>query len=405
MNSFTFPYKKFFSVLTLSILFACGNNATTTPEQQTTLKTEKFAVVATSEPSWTGSGAHSVVSLEKPRTAINDILATNTTDIGVSCNGNSFYRIERRSGNGSIVKFDINKPKQWIYQYSTDDPAGLPSNPIAIIFVNEHKAYVLRNMTSEIWVIDPSATTEATFKTKTIDLSHYTPAGASTPNMSNGVIVGDKLFVLLQRLDSSYDPSFPSYIAVFDTNTDEEIETNQGSGGLKGIELDVRNPYGKLVYNNGTFYLAGSIFPIISWTSGIDIWATFNNYSGIQKINATTYEVDHNIIHHAVNTITYLDIASPTKGYFVEYLSSGNTVLRSFNPTTGTVSSGNIVGIGNSGDRDIADIALDSEGKLWVADNSLTNPGLYIINTDDDTLDEGPISTGLNPKAITFCEK
>ena len=403
MNPFHFPYKKSLAFLTLLTTLACNEVSQQNPQTSLPATTEKFAVIATSEPSWTGSGAHSVVSLKKPRTAVNDILPTDTTDIGISCNGSSFYRMERRSGNGNITKFDINTPDQPIYQFSTDDP-GLPSNPVAIMFVNEHKAYVIRNMTNEIWIVNPSATTEATFKTGTIDLSQYTPAGAATPNMNNGVIVGNKLFVLVQRLDASWAPSLSSYIAVFDTSTDQEIETYQESGGLKGIELDVRNPYGKLVYNSGKLYVAGTIWPDNpGWET--TTWTDYKAYSGIQKVDAATYVVDHNIIYNSIHPITYLEIVSPTKGYFVSYTSAGNTSLLSFNPSTSVVSTNPVAGIGSSGDRDITDIQLDSEGKLWVADNSTIAPGLYIINTDDDTLDEGPITTGLNPKAITFCEK
>ncbi|MFH1223727.1 MAG: hypothetical protein V1647_05235 [Pseudomonadota bacterium] len=394
--------KNFFLVLSALLISSCSEQ---TPSPQPVVPTSgKIAVIATAEPNWTGSGAHTVLSCDKPRIGANNLLPTDTTDLAISCHGKYFYRLERRNFgvNGNVTKFSLDAPTQFIYQYSTDDNGG--SNPSSIIFVSDTKAYLLRNLNNKVWIINPSAQSETEFKIGELDLSSYSYDGVTPPMMTHGIINGNKLYILMQRLDSFYNPSLSSYIAVFNTDTDEEIDTGFGSMGLKGIELDVRNPYGKLILNNGTLYVAGTIWPDNpGW--GTTTWTDYKQYSGIQKINAQTFQPDHNIIHNAVRTITYMDIISANKGYFVEYVDVGNTALKTFDPTTGVVSQTNVAGIGNTSDRDITDIAYDGLGFLWVSDNSVDTPGLYIINTGNDTLDEGTISTGLNPKAITFCEE
>ncbi len=406
MNLFLFSYKKFFSFLILLTFFACGK---ANHDSQASLpQTDKFAVIATTD--IVGTGAYSVISVTEPRTTITEIAPTSSKDLSITCDEKYVYRIERLNWgvNGSVVKFDLDNPAERIYQYSTDDadPASR-SNPSDIVFLNETKAYLLRNLNNKIWIINPSAQNDAEFKIDELDLSAYSPDGGVTPpRMSRGIIIGNKLFIILQRLDAFYSPSNDSYIAVFNTDTDQEIDTGQGESGLKGIKLDIRNPSGRLIYNSGTIYVAGTIYPDNpAWFS--TTWTDYQNFSGIQKVNANTYEPNHNIIYKAKGTITYLDITSPTKGYFVEYISpdGGNTALRSFNPTTGAVDAPNVAGIGDSGDRDISDIAFDGRGSLWIADFSNTHMGMYILDTTTDTIKAGPISTGLNPVAITFCEK
>ncbi len=395
------------SVLALSSILACAGSSDPAAQASLAANVEKFAVIATTD--YTGSASHAIIGLDQPRTALLDPQPSrDSKDVTITCNGKYIYRIERRNfgANGSVVKFSLDDPKQVIYDYSADDAdPSSSSNPIDIAFVNQNKAYLLRNMNNKIWIINPSAQNEAEFKIGEIDLSAYSPDhGVTPPAMSKGLIIGNRLFILLQRLDAFYSPSVASYIAVFNTDTDQEIDTGYGEAGLKGVKLDIRNPYGRLIYNNGTIYVAGTIFPDNpAWFS--TTWTDYKNYSGIQRINAATLEPDHNIIHKAVSTITYLSVASPDKGYFVEYIGAGNTRLRSFNPTTGVVSASVIAGIGDSGDRDISDIALDSENKLWIADFSIANMGMYVLNTADDTIEDGPISTGLNPVAISFCER
>lgn len=53
------------------------------------------------------------------------------------------------------------------------------------------------------------------------------------------MIVGDRLFVVMQRLNL-FQPTRTAYVAVFDVVTDTEVDTGMGgSDGLKGVPLAV----------------------------------------------------------------------------------------------------------------------------------------------------------------------
>ncbi|MCX6113392.1 MAG: hypothetical protein NTY22_08985, partial [Proteobacteria bacterium] len=206
--------------------------------------------------------------------------------------------------------------------------------------------------------------------------------------------VNGKLFIAMQRL-CNWLPSQDAYIAVFDTNTNNEINTGMGANGLKGIRLDVRNPFGKIKYYNGRIYIAGADGTLFGANNPIQ--------GGIQSVDITTYAKSSVIA--PTTQITALEIISDTKGYFVKYNAWGNNSIVSFNPSTWAISNVNIAGIGNSNDRNINDITKDKDNMLWVSDASLIKPGIYIVDTSTDTIQEGPISTDLNPSEITFCER
>ncbi len=390
MDHLTFPYKRLFP--TLVILIALTSSCARMSEQPSdeqditpAAPLTRTAVIATQASDYS-SGAHSIINYSAPRSATNDLLPTGS-DVRIFSHGKHFYRIERFGAN-TITKFSIDDPATPIWQFSTDEPGDTNSNPYAIIFLNETKAYLLRYNSTKAWIVNPSVTqeNEAGFKIGELDLSSFADADGS-PDMASGVIVGNKLFIALQRYDMVAGPVNSSFIVVFDTNTDTKITD---------IELDIRNPAGKIKFHDGYIYVPGAD----------DMWGFVPTatHGGIQRINTTTYAVDPVIIAPN-NNITNVEISSSTKGYFVVYSGWGNNSLKAFDIQTKSVIAGNIADIGDSGDRSINDIISDKEGALWVADASLTGSGIYIIDPTTDTIQEGPISTNLNPVEITFCEQ
>ncbi len=397
MNFPKFLHPVFLTLSFVLVFLSCGGS----DDPQASLSSAtKYAVIATGASDYS-SGAHSVLGYDAPRSATNDLLPT-ISDLKISSYGKYFYRMER-SGSNSITKFSIEDPSTPIWQYSTDEAGDDNSNPSAMIFVSDTKAYLLRYNSRKAWIVNPSATKQAEFKIGELDLSDY-DEGDGAPEMASGVIVGNKLFITLQRytidnLSYYYSADNDSYLAVFNINTDIEIDTDPSAPGLKGIKLDVRNPDGEIKYNNGYIYVPGA-----------DNYYTGSaTHGGIQRINATTYATDPVIVGTVNKNITRVEIISPTKGYFVKYEAIwvspwSKTYLMSFNPQTGVVDLGNVAGIGDSNDRNLQDIAAGPDGLLWVADGSVTDPGIYIIDPATDTIQEGPISTNLNPLDIVFCE-
>jgi len=396
-------YKKISLIITLitSLFVACCQQGQGTEQSQDAeafqfpySRTWKYAIVTTAATDYS-SGAHSVMGYSSPRTAVNNLLSTGS-DLWISAYNKNFYRIEAYATN-SIIKFSMSNPVLPVWNFSTEGSEN-NSNPHEMVFVSDTKAYLIRYGSPKVWIVNPSATVESEFKIGELNLSAYNDSDGC-PEVASGLIIGDELFLAMQRLSPSggfpMAPVNDAYVAVFDTNTDLEIDTNLGVG-LKGIRLDVRNPFAKIKHYGNYIYIAGA--------DGTLANANVPIKGGIQKIDITTLQADPNIIEPTAQ-ITGLEIISNTNGYFIEYDAFNDCSLRKFNPQTGYVYPGNVANIGNTGDRNLQSIIKDDDNLLWIADRSLYGSGVYIIDTANDTIQEGPISTNLDPLEITFCER
>ncbi len=385
--------------LSISVLLLIASSL---PAQADTSQT---AVVVSAAGDYS-SGAHSVVSVEPvggPR-AITQDLVPSGSDMTVAAYGEYFYRMER-SGANNITKFHVDQPTAAVWQYSTEeDETG--SNPHDLIFVNESKAYLLRFGSSTLWIVNPSATSEADFKTGEIDLSAYADEDGN-PEMHSGVIVGDFLYVTLQRIDFSggwgnYVYHTP-WVAVFKTSDDTEVNTGKGDGTRKGIPLPMENP-GAIQYlaSNHTVYVQG-------------VGQYTNQYTGgIATISPTSYEStlildDGDATDHPYGAISGMAIVSPTKGYFIGYAAWGDNTLYTFNPSdpdpAGTVVSG-LENLSIGGME--TGVYTDQNSMLWICASaydaetwSLTDPKIIILNTSTDEIDE-TINTNLTPLRVVF---
>lgn len=358
------------------------------------------AVVATVAADFS-SGAHSVVSVDPvggPRSVQNQLLPTDVSDIALSAYGSYFYRIEKFQAD-NVTKFHMEAPTIPVWQYSTND-AGEEgsSNPYGLVFLNDSKAYLLRYGKSIAWIVNPSAKTQDEFKIGELDLSAYADDDG-VPEMAAGVIAGGKLFIVCQRL-ADFVPTNDAYVAVFDTATDEEIDTaTENNAGLQGIALPIRNPMGIQQFG-GEIYVQGSGDLGADW-AGRDPAYT----GGIIRIDPLTYAVemvvdDGNAADHPYGNISGMAIASADKGYFVGYAGWENNTLYAFNPATGVVSGPanealagkNIAGLD-------AGAYPDANGMVWVCNS--TEAEVVILDPADDSIDER-IDTALNPLQVVF---
>lgn len=352
------------------------------------------------------SGAFSVLSAGPaggPRTVQNDINPT-VSDLVINAYGKYFYVIERYLGD-NITQYDITNPTVPIWQYSVMDGNDTvsSSNPHAMVFAGPSKAYVLRYGTHTAWIVNPEAASASEFKTGTLDLSAYNDQDGISPEMQSGVVVDNKLFIILSRLnrDDNWTPN-DAYVAVFDIETDQEINTGKG-GGLNGILLPVKNP-GTIVYEpfSGLIYIAAQGKFASSYTG-----AAADYSGGIVTIDPATYETtllldDGDDTDHPYGNIYKMAILSREKGYFIGYAGWGDNTLYEFNPTTGTV-------VGKVNDwlenKNIsalsAGAAADENGMLWVGNS--TDAELVIINPEDNSIDE-TVGTNLNPLDIVFVD-
>ncbi|MBW1893582.1 MAG: hypothetical protein JRI91_07800 [Deltaproteobacteria bacterium] len=341
------------------------------------------------------SGAHTTVSVEPvggPRT-LQENLVPSGSDLTVVAYGKYFYRMER-SGAQNVTKFDINSPATAIWQFSTEG-SEIDTYAHDLVFASETKAYLLRNRSPILWIVNPSATTEAEFKIGEIDMSAYADEDGN-PEMHSGVIVDGLLFITLQRFNPTVWPVTYStpWVAVFDTTDDSEVDTGQGDGTRLGIPLPLENP-GAIQYleDNDTVYVQGTG----QYTA---------DASGIATINPSTYAsaLILDAADHAFGAISGMVIISPSKGYFVGYAGWGDNTLYSFNPSDADPIGTPISGLENLSIGGTETGAyLDQNRMLWVCTSTFTAASIVVLNTSDDSIDE-TIATSLVPLKVAFSQ-
>lgn len=391
---------KFYSamlILLMASISACDSNNDNNSNLRPLAADEVTAVVATVAPDFS-SGAHSLVSLSEPREVSNNLLPTDKSDIRVVSYGEHFYRIERFAAD-NITKFSIDSPQTPVWQFSTmdDSDAGIESsNPYDLVFVSETKAYLLRFGSSRAWVVNPSATSVAEFKIGELDLSAYADAD-TIPEMAAGIVVGNRLFIVMQRL-SSWIPG-EAYVAVFDTASDTEIATGSSNAlGASGIALPIRNPLRiQHLQENSLIYI-----------QAVGEYPGFNDAvydGGIISLDPDTFEVrtildDGDAETHPYGNISNAVITSADTGFFLGYQGWGDNSVYRFNPETGEVANSTYADLQNI---NISDLAVDPLGMVWVGNASLQ--GINIINPETDSVATDLINTVLNPVNISFVIK
>ena len=364
--------------------------------------TPSFAVVQTVAPDYSGS---EVVTID-PATEIvtKGYYIKDGSDYTVRSYNKDVFHIGRFFID-TISKYNADALDTAIWTNTTQDSGDSTSrNPYDIVSVNETKAYILRYGSSKVWIVNPQATTAEDFKIGELNLDAYIADNNSngTPNPSAGTIVDGKLFITLQRLSDAYSPN-TAYVAVFDTETDLEIETNANADdAVMGIPLAGLNPLnGSIVNKDGVVYV----------TTRNSYTDTDLTLSRIEAITASDYSLRtvltaDDIVDNTAAFIGSSVIVSATQGYFV----AGETfyspyrelsTVYSFNTTTGVVAD---EAIAETGTEQISHINLDAANYLWISVSNPENPGVDVVNTETNEKELPRFATELNPTAIAFIE-
>jgi hypothetical protein len=289
------------------------------------------------------------------------------------------------------------------------------SNPRELVFVSGTKAYLPRYATNNLWIVDPTAASQDAFKTGAIDLSAYAD-GDGVCEMQAGVIVGYKLFLIVQRLTRADWPnSWPcendAYCVVIDTRNDVEIYTGKGDDGLSGIKLPVRNPT-CIVYNEdaGKVFIAGAGQYPSADPTGYE-WT-----GGLASVDPDSYEAtllvdDGDDTNHPYGAINGVAVTSSTQGFFVGYADWGDNSLYPFNPITGEVGDP-VEGLANKNISGMtAGIYAGPDGNVWVCSSTATEAAVAVVDPSAAAFDGITetaavidwIDTNLNPGKIAFC--
>jgi hypothetical protein len=327
------------------------------------------------------TGSSSTISLDGSYTVEQDVAGIHSDAVARYYDG--LIYVVNREGADNIQILNPDDNFSTVRQFSV----GNSSNPTDIAIINATKAYVTRNDSTELWIVDPSTG----IKTGVIDLSDFADSDG-IPEMDKMCRVGDYLFVTIQRLDRNnyWLPVAPSYIAVVDIQADTLVDTNPITPGSQSIQLNGTDPASDIQLNPFTGML---------YVSCVGYWGVQD--CGVEKIDPVTFQSNGYMLTEtaAGGDINDVEIVAPDKGYVIISDASFHNVLLSFNPSSGTV----ISTMYAPGDYVLSDIELAPTGELFVGDRVATNPGirLYDIQTDAEiTID--PIDVGLPPFDITF---
>ncbi len=378
------------------LLSACGSDSDSGGNSFAGFETgSQSAVIATNAATGDG-GSLALLEVAAPYAGGTELTAS-ASDIVVSANGDNYYVLGRFQTD-NITAYSITDPNTAIYQYSVNDESaepGVSANPYDLVFQSAEKAYLIRYGSPFIWIVNPAATTEANFKIGEIDLSAYDAEGP--PEASGAAIVDGKLFVMMQRLggEGGFVPVKNAYVAVFDTTTDQEIDTATG-GDLQGIDLGVQNALDMSVDPaTGDLFIAA-----VGDYGAFDGSRPVGLTGGVVTVDTNDYSTQLLVDDDTVGTqVSAAEVVSASAAYLVAYASFGDTTLSRFNPSTGAIE---VAGVGGLAGADIADIARAPDGTLWVAVNDIDNPRIVIIDPADDSIVSEAVNPGLSPKSIAF---
>ncbi len=303
------------------------------------------------------------------------------SDNAVTAYGGRIYVINRY-GFDNITVMDPSDLTAPVVQFTT----GNGTNPHAMAFVSDAKAYVSLYGADYLLIVNPTTGEEV----GRVDLSGFADADG-IPEASAMVIVDGKLFVALQRLDrnSWFAPTDASYVVVIDTATNEIVDADSSTPDTKDpIVLTGTNPQ-FLTYDNAL----GKI--VVSETGSYGA-----QDGGLETVDPITYSAEGFFVTEGDlgGDVGALAVVDGAKVYVVVTDSSWANDVAVVEKTDGSWQKQGTLGLPGAF---IPGLALDGQGRLLVPDRDTTSPGVRIYDTATDQEVEGsPVDVGLPPNSI-----
>lgn len=320
------------------------------------------------------SGGFATVALDPPH-AVSALRATIHSDASPRVADGGLYVVNRFLGD-SLQRLDPESGFDTLWQCST----GNGSNPQDVAVLDATKGYITRLAERTLLTFNPSTSANcADFQTGEIDLSPFADADGF-PEMDQMAIVGDVLYVSLQRL-ANFAPAGPGKIVGIDTSTDRVV---------RDITLTAGNPFAStkgLVVRDGAILVAevGS-FGVLD--------------GGIEHVDLTTHQAGGFLITEEAlgGDINDFVVVSDDLGYAIISAPNFTTSLVRFDLRAGALTGTVLREV-----EFVADIELNDRGELYVLDRAFTNPGVRIFRAADATeLTTAPINIGLPPFQVVF---
>ncbi len=374
-------------VLSAMILSSCGSsssNSTGTPY----IRGTNSAFIVTSDYT---TGSYSAIDLDT-LAATNDIPSSTGivhSDCGVKYYNNKIY-IVNRLGMDNITVLDIDDPGTAVAQFSV----GNATNPYDIAFVSDTKAYVALYGSNDLLVIDPTDTGDEI--KQQIDLSPFIDAvndGTDGLVEAGGlVIIGDKLFVALHRIDrdNSWANNSNGVLVVVDIPTNMIIDVDDYADGVQGITLTGKNPKHIQYYS------------VINRLIISEKGDSFTVDGGIETVNPDTYAVEGFFIDESDELGSAIgDFVIINDRIFITITTGYNppTVME-FDFDTTTLTCTKVKDVFTAAEKTyFATIEADGFDRLIILDRNPLNHGVrfYDYSTEVITV---PVNVGLQPSAV-----
>ncbi|MFO0609714.1 MAG: hypothetical protein U0324_41535 [Polyangiales bacterium] len=268
-------------------------------------------------------------------------------------------------------------------------------NPYDVEVVAPTRAYVAQLARSSLAVVDPTRDGPAAV-TGRIDLAPVRAAAdadpSGSPEASELLRVGDRVFVVLQNL-SSFAPVAPGTLAVVDVRTDALVDVDPAAPGTQPVTLSQRNPVAATLTPGGRVVVAGA---------GAQPFMPPNVLDGaIEAIDATTLRpVGMRVTEMALGgDLQGLVMLDETRGWALTYrFVAGGREARvvAFDLATGAAGATIFTA------PDVAAIAKDPAGNVWLLDRTTGGAGARVFRPDGTSLTAAPIATGLPPYGVAF---
>ena len=339
-----------------------------------------------------------LATVSKPRSLIDGFLAQNDSDYTVEAHGEYFYHIGRKDID-TIQRYHIDSPNRGYYPnngYVLRDAGEVTSsNPQDIAFVNNQLAVITFLGKTEAWVVNPEAQNFTDFKIRELDLSAYA-FNDGIPDAKSVEVINGRAFITMQQVDFSNSYSKEqAYIAVFDTNTWEELDATPEDSATKAIALTIRNPIDMQITNNQIY------------VHGMD-YSTY--VGGLEVINPKT--LTSSVIYRdneETGRIFTLAMVSENQAYAIDYAGWKDNSLKSITINNDQVSITPVSGYENTY---LTTLGKDGSNNIWLGLGSLAatdttaarQPGVQVF-TSTGELSGDMLTTDLDPDKIVFLTK
>jgi hypothetical protein len=286
--------------------------------------------------------------------------------------------VVNRLGQDNVTRLDPATGFGLVNQFST----GNGSNPHDIVCTDAGTCYVTRYETTSLWKMNPNTGAMVA----SIDFSAMADADG-LPEMDRMALVGDYLFVTVQRLDRDnfFSPTATSYLAVVDVNADALVDTDPNTGGTQPITLANPNPFSEMQLDpwSGNLHLS-----CVGFFGLID--------AGLEAIDPVTLQSLGVVFSESAAGGDILDfvIVSPTLGWAIIATPGFVTQLITFDPSSGT----KLATIYTPAGYDLQDVELAPGGEIFLADRTVLDPGVRCYDAVAGTeITTSPVYTGLPP--------